>query len=443
MTATKRVCVVGAGPAGLVSAKSLIEAGLQVDCFETSPEIGGHWVLDNPNGRSSAYHSLETNTTKWMSRFSDYTMPDDWPEFPSHQQIRQWFNDYADHFDLRPCIQTETEVVKTAPDPSGQWRVTLRTKDGNMREETYDAVIAASGNYWDPKHVTYDGSFSGDIVHAQAYRAPGQPIETDGKRIIVVGIGTTGCELASELAASNAASVTLSARSGNWILPKLINGQAAAKAAPLTHPTDPVPILMRVLPRGVRQWVLETMTERTFKKRFGPRMQRFEELGLPPPPTSPLEKRPTLAQDLMENLESGAIIAKPGIKTLDGDTVVFADGTSAKADLILNAVGYHLTYSYLPQDLVDTRNDDLELFMGTAHPERDDLFIVGASRPMGAFWPIAEAQAQYAAAVLSGVCKLPPPAQRRRKAEPILKRRSFNPALYGLAIREEITRGQA
>lgn len=236
--------------------------------------------------------------------------------------------------------------------------------------------------------------------------------------------------------------MTLSARSGNWILPKLINGEPAAKSAPLSHPSDPVPPLMRIMPSRLRQWFLETVTERAFKKRFGPRMKRFEELGLPPPPSSPLEKRPTLAQDLMDNLVSGAIKARPGIQRLDGKTVIFTDGSTTEADLILNAVGYHLTYPYLPQDLADTRNDDLELFLGTAHTERDDLFIVGASRPMGAFWPIAEAQAQYAAAILSGKSKLPPASERRRRAEPILNRRSFNPALYGLAIREEIARGK-
>ncbi len=437
---TKRVCVVGAGPAGLVTTKTLIEAGVAVDCFETSPEIGGHWVYDNPSGRSSAYRSLETNTTKHMSRFSDFTMPDAWPDFPDHKLVRQWFCDYADHFKLAPHIQTSTDVVDARPQPDSGWTVTVRTADGQTREETYDALIAASGNYWDPKQVTYPGNFQGEIVHAQAYRAPDEPIETDGKHIIIVGIGTTGCELASELAKSNAASVTLSARSGNWILPKLINGQAAAKSAPLSHPTDPVPAFMRALPRSWRQWLLETMTERAFRKRFGERMKRFEELGMPPPPASPLEKRPTLAQDLMDNLESGAITAKPGIERLDGGNVVFTDGTRIRADLILNAVGYHLSYPYLPVDVVDTRDDDLELYLGTSHTDRDDLFIVGASRPMGAFWPIAEAQAQYAAAILSGRSKLPPKEQRRREAEPILNRRSFNPALYGLTIREEIAR---
>ena len=437
----KRVCVVGAGPSGLVSTKTLLQAGLDVDCYETSSEIGGHWVLNNPSGRSAAYKSLQTNTTKYMSRLSDFTMPEEWPDFPSCDQVRQWFCDYADHFDVRRHVQTECEVVAADPDPSGSgWTVTLQQKDGDRRTETYDGLIAASGNYWDPKRVTYDGQFDGTIVHTLGYRAPDEPLETKGKHIIVVGIGTTGCELACELAMSDAASVTLSARSGNWILPKQLDGDAAPTPPPLSHPTDPVPLPLRILPQSWRVWVFERMVEQVFKKNFKARMARFEELGLPPPPPSPLTKRPTLAQDLMDFMEKGAIAAKPGIKRTDGRSVTFTDGSSIEADIIFNAVGYHLSYSYLPKDIVDTSDDDLDLFLGTNVPTRDDLFIVGASRPMGAFWPIAEAQAKYAASIISGQSTLPPQSERMRRAEPILKRRSFNPALYGRAIQEEIAK---
>ena len=118
-----RVCVVGAGPAGLVATKTLLGAGLAVDCFEMSPEIGGHWVLDNPNGRSAAYRSLETNTTQHMSRLSDYEMPAHWPDFPGHAQVREWFESYVDAFGFRERIRLRSEVVAAQPlEPSG-WRV--------------------------------------------------------------------------------------------------------------------------------------------------------------------------------------------------------------------------------------------------------------------------------------------------------------------------------
>ncbi|MGB2388065.1 MAG: NAD(P)-binding protein, partial [Henriciella sp.] len=106
-----RICVVGAGPSGLTTTKTLLAAGLEVDCYELSPHIGGHWVIDNPSGRSSAYRSLRTNTTKRMSRFSDYEMPEDWDEFPSFDKVREWLEAYVDRFDFRKHIQTSTEII--------------------------------------------------------------------------------------------------------------------------------------------------------------------------------------------------------------------------------------------------------------------------------------------------------------------------------------------
>ena len=79
--------------------------------------------------------------------------------------------------------------------------------------------------------------------------------------------------------------------------------------------------------------------------------------------------------------------------------------------------------------------------MGTMHPDRHDLFIIGVSRPTGAFWPIAEVHARFAAALLSGRYRLPGARAIARRTRPILGRRGFNPALYGLAMREELARG--
>ena len=132
------------------------------------------------------------------------------------------------------------------------------------------------------------------------------------------------------------------------------------------------------------------------------------------------------------------MLARPGIERFEGKELVFRDGSRERADVVLYATGYHLRYPYLPAELVDTRGDDLTLFLGAMHPRRHDLFIVGVSRPTGAFWPIAEVQARFAAALLSGRYALPRQAEIERRSQPILRRRAFNPALYGLAVREEL-----
>ena len=439
----KRVCVVGAGPAGLVSTKTLALAGLEVDCFEVSTAIGGQWVLDNPSGRSVAYASLETNTTLRMSRFSDFEMPDDWPDFPGHEQVREWLESYVDHFGIRDRIVLGHEVVSAKPRDEGGWRVSVRSADGSVSERDYDALVACSGCYWSPRMPSVPGDFEGELLHARHYRSPDEPVAMRGKRVVVVGIGNTGCELACEIAQGGAEAVFLSARSGTWILPKRIDGRPAADAAPMVHPTDEVPGLFRVLPARLREWLFTRIAERAFRRMLGEQMKRMQALGMPAPPPSPLAKRPTVCDPLMDALESGAVVARPGIERFEGKEVLFTDGTRERADCVLYATGYHLRYPYLPRDLVDTRHDDLELFLGTLHPRRHDLFIVGVSRPTGAFWPIAEVHAQFAAALLSGRYALPSRRRVERRARSIFQGRSFNPALFGLKVREELARGEA
>ncbi|MCW5758697.1 MAG: FAD-dependent oxidoreductase, partial [Phenylobacterium sp.] len=343
----KRVCVVGAGPSGLAALKTLRQAGLDASGFEMSPVVGGHWVIDNPNGRAAAYRSLRTNTTKRMSRFSDFEMPDAWPAFPSHDQVRAWLESYVDAFGFRDAIHTRTTVDLATPRDGGGWDVSLIDAEGRTRTERFDALVAASGNYWDARLPTWDGAFDGRILHAQAYRDPETPFDTRGKRVIVVGIGNTGCELACEIAAAGAASVHISARSGTWIMPRTVSGAPGADQAPMTHPTDPVIRPLDLLPGWAQRALFQRIAKGRIVGMFTERMARLQALGLPAPPAHPLSKRPTASDDILDALESGAVKAKPAIERLDGPEVVFADGSRLPADLVLCATGYRLAYPYL------------------------------------------------------------------------------------------------
>ena len=431
----KRVCIVGAGPSGLTAVKTLRQAGLEASCFEMSPVVGGHWVIDNPNGRAAAYRSLRTNTTKPMSRFSDFEMPAEWPAYPSHEQVRAWLESYVDAFGFRDAIHTQTTVTRAAPRAGGGWDVSLTTADGGTRTEVFDALVAASGSYWDPRIPKWEGVFDGAVLHAQDYRDPKTPFDARGKHVVVVGIGNTGCELACELAAGGAASVHISARGGTWILPKTVNGAPASDAAPMTHPADPVIRPFNLLPTWARQAAFQQIAKRRIQAMFGARMARLQALGMPAPPEHPLSKRPTTSDEIVGALESGAVKARPGIERLDGGEVVFSDGSRQAADLVLCATGYRLTYPYFDPGVVDTRGEDLSLFMGVVAPEREDIFFVGVSRPTGAFWPIAEVQAQFVAKMLTGAYRPPSRKARVRRARPILGRNAWNPALYGLELR--------
>ena len=359
-----RVAVIGAGPGGLVSTKSLSEQGLEVTCFEMSSCVGGHWKLDNPNGRSAAYESLTTNTTKKMSRLSDYEMPADWPELPSHAHLYRWWCDYVEKFGIADAVKLSHDVKKIEPEAidtiNDKWRVHWIHED-RAHSAIFDAVVLASGGYWSPNVPDLPGTFAGHAIHARAYRSPNRPIETTGKRVLVVGSSNTGCELALEISKASADKVILSARSGNWILPKYIDGaegrQLIATGVPLSHPCDKVPALLGKLPASWREKLLATVGKFAMRKQFGEHAKRLNRAGMPPPPKNPFAKRPAIADGLLEALEQGSLSAQGAIKSVNDHQVTFAGGDTETIDVIIFATGYHLTYPYLEQSVLNTSQD--------------------------------------------------------------------------------------
>ena len=113
-----RACIIGAGSSGIATAKIFHERGIAFDCLEKSDSVGGNWVFKNTNGMSSAYRSLHINTSKTKMAYSDFPMPQDYPDYPHHAQIAKYFNDYVDHFGFRSKHSISTQA----------WRMPSLTK---------------------------------------------------------------------------------------------------------------------------------------------------------------------------------------------------------------------------------------------------------------------------------------------------------------------------
>ena len=115
--------VIGAGISGLTAGKMLTDYGIDFTTFEASDRIGGNWAFGNPNGHSSAYRSLHIDTSKHRLSFKDFPMPDDYPDFPHHTQIKAYLDDYADAFGLRENIEFGNGVVHAKRLPDGGWEI--------------------------------------------------------------------------------------------------------------------------------------------------------------------------------------------------------------------------------------------------------------------------------------------------------------------------------
>ncbi len=191
---SSKYCIIGAGSSGITAAKNLKQLGIAYDVFEREDGVGGNWYYGKPN--SSVYRSTHLISSKPLTEYTDFPMPKEYPDYPSHAQVLAYFQAYVKHFDLERDIQFNTAVERVVP-ADDCWDVTLST--GETRR--YRGVIIANGHNWDPKIPTYPGTFNGVSLHSSDYKTTDVLRE---KRVLVIGAGNSGCDIAVE-AAQNAA----------------------------------------------------------------------------------------------------------------------------------------------------------------------------------------------------------------------------------------------
>ena len=385
-----RACVIGAGSSGIAAAKALYLAGVPFDCFEKGSVVGGNWVYDNPNGQSACYETLEINTSCPRMAFSDFPMPENYPPYAAHHQVRDYFEAYVDHFGFRDTITFDTSVEEVTRNADGSWQVRVVGPDGEETRE-YGAVLVANGHHWDARwpEPAYPGDFEGEQIHAHDYRSSA---ELAGRDVVVVGMGNSALDISVE-AAKVARTATISVRRGQWVMPKYLLGKAADQTA---------------FPGWTPWWVTRARME------LGARVTgNLTKLGIPHPDHRPGQSHPVQSVDFKKRVETGQITAKPGIDHLEGRTVFFTDGTSAPADLIVWATGYRVTFPFLDPALIAARDNDLPLWKRMVHPDLPGLYFIGLVQAVGAVMPISEAQGAWVAQMLTGQY-LPPPDKEIR-----------------------------
>lgn len=378
------VCIIGAGSSGLAAAKALYTAGIPFDCFEKGNDIGGNWLLDNSNGVSACYETLQINTSCARMAFSDFPMPEHYPPYASHDQVYSYFSDYVEHFGFGHRITFKTEIRDVRPAKQHGWLVEIVCDDG-AETRHYDAVMVANGHHWDPRwpDPTYPGSFDGQQIHAHDYRSGDQ---LEGRNVVVVGAGNSAMDIAVE-ASYRARSSHLSIRRGQWVLKKTLFGKALDQVA--------VP--------GWAPWAVHRLRLRLAALLSG----GLTKYGLPKPHHAPGESHPVQSDTIRQRLADDAITVHGSIEYLDGDRVVFHDGTWAPADLLIWATGYQLSLPFFDDAVLTAENNDLPLWNRMLHPDHPGLFFIGLLQPIGAVMPLAEAQSQWAVQILTGQYQLP------------------------------------
>jgi len=345
-----RLLIVGAGPVGLAMADALSRAGIAYDQVDASSGIGGNW-------RHGVYATAHVVSSKRSTAYADYPMPADYPDFPSAAQMLAYLESYARDRGLMPRIELNREVADARPNPDDSWTVTF--SDGEAR--IYKGVIICNGHHWDRIMPELPGTFSGRIMHAKDYR---QPSDLAGARVLVVGSGNSGCDLASE-AARVAVSSDWSMRQGTWFLPKTAFGR------PLTDlPIWRLPIwAQRLALRGLIRLLIGD----------------YRDYGLPWPGDRLFERHPTFGTEALGYVRQGRIRPRPGIRSVDGHTVTFADGSTGTYDLIVAATGYRVSFPFLPEGLVEVHGNVAQIFGGAFPAGVKNLYIIGSEQPKNGF----------------------------------------------------------
>nr|BAD61442.1 flavin containing monooxygenase 4-like protein [Oryza sativa Japonica Group]BAD88343.1 flavin containing monooxygenase 4-like protein [Oryza sativa Japonica Group] len=216
---SKKVCVVGAGMAGLAAARELRREGLDVTVLEQSADVGGQWLYDaatdgrDPLGmagvHSSIYSSLRLNSPREVCGFSDFPFRPtnggggDARRYPVHGELLRYIREFCDVFGLMDAVRLDTTVVRVAMAPprrDGSLRWTVRSKhNGDAEtEEVFDAVVVATGQYSQPRLPSIDGmdKWRRRQLHSHSYRVPDS---FAGEVVVIVGCNLSGKEVALEL----------------------------------------------------------------------------------------------------------------------------------------------------------------------------------------------------------------------------------------------------
>ncbi|NXX78719.1 FMO1 monooxygenase, partial [Urocolius indicus] len=392
--ARMRVAVVGAGVGGLTATKCCLDEGLEPTCFEQSHDIGGVWRYTEhvEPGRASLYPSVISNTSKEMSAFSDFPYPEDFPVFLPNARLLDYLRRYAEHFSLREHIQFGTAVVSIRKRPdfatTGQWDVVTEV-DKKQTSHIFDAVMVCSGSSYEPclpLHC-FPGieRFQGQHFHSRQYK---HPDVFQGKRVLIVGMGNSGVDIAVE-ASRVAAKVTISTSRGSWLLSRVFHRGYPwdmvfnTRLMSLIRNSLPGPLCWGLVNRTVNQWF------------------NHENYGLQP------ENRylPVLNDDLPSYILTGRITIKPGVKEFKENSVVFHNCPQEEPiDIVVFCTGYDVSFPFLEEAVVKVENKHASLYkyVFPTHLEQPTLAVLGLIKPLGAIMPVMEMQARWVTRVFKG-----------------------------------------
>ncbi|MEU5401123.1 NAD(P)/FAD-dependent oxidoreductase [Streptomyces sp. NPDC005963] len=311
LTDERPVYIIGGGPGGLAAAAALRERGVRAVVLERSDAVGASW--------RGHYDRLHLHTTRKLSGLPGLAMPRSFGRWVSRDDVVRYLEKYAEFHELEIVTGVEVSRIEPAGD---DWL--LHATGG--RRLTGRAVVIATGYNHTPALPDWEGrdSYTGELLHASDYRAPG-PFA--GKDVLVVGVGNTGAEIAVDLAAGGASRVRLAIRTPPHIV----------RRSTLGWPTQRTGVLVRRLPA-----LLVDPAARVLSRISVPDLAPY---GLPRPDKGLLKRAregaiPVQDMGFIQAVRKGSVEPVAALASFEGDKVVLADGSSITPDTVIAATGY-------------------------------------------------------------------------------------------------------
>lgn len=374
MTERKSIGIVGAGASGLTCAKHMMEEGWDVTLYEIGSHVGGMWVYNNDNNRSSAYRTLHINTARDLTSFSDYPFDPSVQPFPSHWDMAKYLKDYGAHFGITKRVRFNTKIVDLRPAPSytpAKPRWQLKSEAGEVFE--HDTVVVASGHLTKPLEVPmFRDGFKGEYLHSHDYKEPAPFVR---KRVCVVGVGNSALDIASDLAVG-AERTVLVARSSALIIPKLAFGR------PFWDTIQPF----------YKPWIPAAVRNRVLKALVYVIQGDMKRLGFP---ETSKRVHATSNANIVNHIHYRRVIVKNGIERIDGKTLHFVDGTAEEFDTLIAATGYEIDLDFVPPEILAIKDNGLDLYMRLVPPEWKGLYFLAFFNSDTALNWICEGQTRW------------------------------------------------
>jgi len=382
-----KVCVIGAGPSGITALKNLIDQEIDAVCYDFNTEVGGNWVYQEKLGHSSVFETTHIISSKTLSQYEDFTFDDfekGLPDYPSHDQLKRYFQAYAARFELYPHIEFNTLVVSCELNDLNHW-VVKTSREGAEKTEIFTHLIVCNGHHWKPRLPFYPGNFTGKFMHSHEFK---HAKSYAGQRVLVIGGGNSACDVAVETSRVSEKTV-ISWRRGYRIVPKFLFGK----------PSDVIASRFAFLPSGLKFFLSELSV-----KIFSGSNQNY---GLPEPEQAISGTHPTINEELLYKIRHGKVFPKNDIERFEGQQVYFKDGSVEEFDVIIACTGYILEHPFFRKDFLNYSEGDVPLYLKMLHEKYENLFFVGMFQPLGCIWPAAELQSKIAARAIKGLWQRP------------------------------------